>query len=1318
MLWLSAPKQLFSQSGYLTESLRFFHLAQKHGFRSTVFKAVAEDKYGFIWAVTQQGGTPGGSALLRFDGYRFHHFEQVFNDPHSLPHVAIQTLFADRESNIWVGTRHGVYRYVREQNNFLHYPSAKEKELPVDAVAFFEDSKGQLWVGGREKVYLLDRMANKLQPLTGPSFGYNNTNYPGAYCFAEGENGHIWVGTNKGLLRADANTMRLEMISFPNTASWQQPFVKAIEKIEGNQFYIGSVEGLWLFDAGKMRVEKIDLPGGPAANSVNDLLLGPNGALWIGTPLAGLIKFSEGKFTGYTHSDDNEFSLGHNGVTQLLLDRSGNLWLALADGLDVINFDEVKFLFYQVNAGYNRAYNYVYRVMEDQYGALWLRHPAAGLVRVDSLGGRYEVVLPNGGRQEMKNTILTSSGKIWVATNGGGAYEIDPLERLPRRLPLGDSVATYLNHIASDPIDDRYVWAQTNYGLLRIDHHTLARKWYYPKPSLPWIDDSRVMMNLRTSEDRVHCLLPYGHLCYLDLPTGEFVVNPDKPGHPIGMQFFSVRDLVATSDGHLWLAARSGLVDIDMQADTFRLYQVEDGLAENNLMSIAKDADENLWVTTQHHICKFDREAFYCFDLREQAGYFPNSSGGKMRDGRLLFGARNGLYVLNPDDFKKDRTAPEVQITGLLLAGGKLPPGPSPELLQTLNVPPSVYEITVEFTALEFFHPENMRYKYRLLGSSDNWTNASAERRVTFSKLPPGSYVFQVIASAGNGVWTPEKDARSLRLTVLPPWYRTKLAYLTYVLLSFALLFFIFKNRLQRQIEKQEARRVKELSALKTRFFTDMTHEFRTPLTLILGPARQGQKQASEMAANELKSQFATIERSGQQLLERVNQLLDLNKLEAGLMGVRYEQSDVVPFLKYLTESFHSLAETKNIDLKFHTGTDTCLMDFDREKWQIIVSNLLSNALKFTGAGGSVSLFFSKNEPGQEAKIRVADTGRGIPETDLPHVFDRFFQTGESDSGGTGIGLSLAREYARLMGGDISAESKLGKGSTFELRLPIRREAPLARNTKAPVFIPQAAPEGLPDQIEGDAPLVLVIEDNVDVARFTGQCLGTKYRLAFAAEGKAGLEKARQLIPDFIISDVMMPGMDGLEVCQHLKADELTLHIPVLLLTAKAGTEARIQGLKAGADAYLTKPFDEEELHVRIEKMTELRERLRLKFSGSAQANHEAPPSDFFSTSDPFLQKVNALIENHLDDENLNADLLSAGLFYSKMQVYRKIKALTDQSTANYIRIYRLHRSLELLRSGQYNVSEAAWQTGFGSLSYFSTAFKEEFGVSPQEFLK
>ena len=640
-----------------------------------------------------------------------------------------------------------------------------------------------------------------------------------------------------------------------------------------------------------------------------------------------------------------------------------------------------------------------------------------------------------------------------------------------------------------------------------------------------------------------------------------------------------------------------------------------------------------------------------------------------------------------------------------------------------------------EYAALHFRDPDNNRYRYRLEGFDKDWVEAGTERKVTYTNLKAGRYTFQVMASNADGVWNGEPLVVKLRL--LPPPWRSWWAYWLYILVVAGILFSFYRFQLRRRLAEAEARRLRELDGVKTKLFTNITHEFRTPLTVILGMVKQIRENPKDWFSEGLEM----IERNGKNLLRLVNQMLDLSKLEAGAMPVHVIRGDLIPFLKYQLESFRSLAESKGLQLEFLAEPESLVLDYDPEKMESIISNLLSNALKFTSKG-SIELRVS-SQGDQYFSIRVKDTGSGIPPESLPHIFERFYQAspltpeenettpsaaipslGGNRSGG--IGLAVTRALVRLLGGTISVESEAGAGTEFTIVLPVVRQAVLApgaadksvaESRRIVYREPPASPRsetGMPTA-PAEAPVLLIVEDNTDVVRYLQSLLRHEYRIKLAIDGRDGLVKSFEYIPDIILSDVMMPGMDGFELCERLKTDIRTSHIPVILLTARADMSSRIEGLQHGADAYLIKPFHKAELLVRLEKLVELRRHLQARY---ANAGTGIIPQERPSLDDAFMQQVRNIMEVHLCDEDFSIADLCTALDMSRAQLYRKFQALTDTSVGQYFRSMRLYKAKTLLLTTPLRISEIAFKVGFKDHAYFTRAFTDEFGKSPSKWRK
>ena len=647
----------------------------------------------------------------------------------------------------------------------------------------------------------------------------------------------------------------------------------------------------------------------------------------------------------------------------------------------------------------------------------------------------------------------------------------------------------------------------------------------------------------------------------------------------------------------------------------------------------------------------------------------------------------------------------------------------------------SFNNLRFEFAAAFFQGEDQTRYSVMLEGFDEDWSEWRDETYAVYTNLPEGTYSFRVRA---RNIAYSISESTPLKLVVLPPWYRSLWAYVLYGLLALLLIAALayFYNRWQtRQLQARnrelsqvvEARtaelkvkneRLQELDDFKSQFFTNISHEFRTPLTVIGGMIEQITNQPDRWLAKGGQ----LIKRNVGNLLTLINQILDLRKLESGNLQLHKIQDDMIPFLRYSTESFESLAYSKSLELQFDTELDSLRMDFDPDKLLLIQTNLLSNAIKFTPKGGTIQVSVEKAAE-KTLQLRVTDTGRGIPPAKLPMIFDRFYQVDQSDTRegeGTGIGLSLTKALVELMEGEIQVESELGKGSVFTVLLPIQNEAPLQ---SAPALQPQLAPSALsaeaslppsPSPVAGELPRLLIIEDNPDIVSYLYACLDGQYELSSAPDGQAGIEAALEQVPDLILTDVMMPHKNGYEVTETLKLDERTSHIPIVILTAKADHDSRMEGYKRGADAYLAKPFNEAELNLRLQKLHELRRKLQSRYQGATPPTPSEDPA--IQQEDAFVTRVRELILANLDDSTYKGESLMKDLGIGRTNLHRKIKALTGLPISRFIHGVRIEQARALLKAGELQVAEVAYAVGYNEPTYFNRVFREAVGQSPGEW--
>lgn len=787
----------------------------------------------------------------------------------------------------------------------------------------------------------------------------------------------------------------------------------------------------------------------------------------------------------------------------------------------------------------------------------------------------------------------------------------------------------------------------------------------------------------------------------------------------------------------LWIATVEGLKLLDLKSNQIvKQYTTEDGLPHDIIYSIIK-TENTLWLGTHNGLCCFkpktgDIRNFYVEDGLSH-NEFNTHSALLHSNGTIWMGGLNGINVFDPKVLENiERDSAKLQITQFSKYNPKEDSTytfSKPHLLdrESFTINPNDQSFHFQFMLSSFTNPSKNRYFWYLEGYEPIWAHVDDEPLATYQNVPSGKYILKIRAIDFRG--NPAAKELKININVLQFWYLRWWAWCLYILILGIAILGVYRFQLRRKLAEEEASRLKELDSLKTKLYTNITHEFRTPLTVILGMTEQ-------LVANKPKEEgkLRMIQRNGQNLLNLINQMLDLSKLESGQMQLKLERDDIVAYVKYLIESFHSLANSKDIQLSFFSQLDAFEMPFDKEKLLQIVSNLISNAIKFTPKSGTVEVMlemsYSTKTPNGIILI-IKDSGIGIMESKLPHIFERFYQADNSTTRtgeGTGIGLALVKELVQLMDGNIQAESVLNRGTCFKIQLPILKSKGNAvinavqAHPKVPTFsnpLPATSTTNLTE--DSPLPILLIIEDHQDVAHYIQTCLEDSYQIVHAKNGAIGIENALELIPDLIISDVMMPLKDGFEVVQTLKSDERSSHIPIILLTAKADVASRLEGLERGADAYLAKPFHPPELQLRVKKLIELRSILQKRYAnignleelekevGSTQIEKE-----LVQTEDAFILKINDILQKNLSDSEFGVQELTRQLGSSRSQVFRKLKALTGKSIALYIRSYRLHQAKILLQKGALTVSEVAYEVGYTNLSYFSRSFVEEFGFSPK----
>ncbi len=1329
------------------------------GLSDNIITDLLQDKKGYIWIGTKDG-------LNRFDGYQFKNFKYRPNVTTSLSNNIINELFEDRNGQLWIGTSGGVNLFDPITETFQHFqhdPTVANSLSHNQVQAIYEDSEGILWFGTQNGLNKFDT-TNKTFQLhqhkathvryyeTKPSqviskifeaapgkliIGYwgmglmlfdkkkatfeqitvrGSTEQLGLGLTTDDilkdENGIIWVIAGGKIFQYDSDNQLTQLwgegtelgkhvISFASTPSKQY--------VLGGSY---AEKGLRIFDEHLTLLEQFR-PGlsNPNHNTIKPIILDRAGDIWFGTIEAGLFHLQTRKnpFTNIANSDNTEKK--RPPITGLIeLDKNHLLVSTRRQGLQL--FDKT-----------NKTFQPTPYPLSFPEGLLTLEY---GTVYKDS------------------------KDNVWLGTWGRGLTIYDAKNATLRYLRYEyKNDATLSDKFISQILEtqEQEIWVATTTGLSVLSDAAAIEQGIF-KRYLPDATDSTSL-----NHPRVTCLYQRQNgQIWLGTLDGLHLYNRAQDNFTIyqhniqqrqsvnGNQILSIQE-----DQHqqLWIGTESGLNKWIDDEQAFTSVRTENGLLDGKIESIKVDEKNQLWLSTKKGVVHYHPSIRSTKLYTEKDGLlnanFRSSAFLKSKEtGQIYIGGTEGISIFHPDNLRENDFVPPVAITGLQIYTEGATETVATNITgidykEKITLSYQQNMVAFQFAALNFQAANENQYAYKLDGFNDNWVNIGTKREITFTNLNSGNYTLQVKGSNNDGVWN--ETGTQLKMTVLPPWWRTNWAYSIYALLTLTILYLIYRTLLKRQelqyelqLEKSEASRLKELDSFKTKLYTNLTHEFRTPLTVIMGMADQIHAEPKRF----LQDGLLLIRRNGQNLLQLINQLLDLSKLENNAFQLQYQQADIIPYLQYLTESFHSTANSRNLSLRFFSNVENLVMDYDIEQTKQIMTNLISNALKFTVSGGSVMVRVQRKE--NELSVEVEDNGIGIAEKDMSYLFDRFFQVDGSITRkreGTGIGLSHTKELVKLMQGQIDVQSELGKGTSFKVNLPIRNTAQLIekieaisnfKTTHTVNTITSASAAAITFEqtkpTNGQLPQLLIIEDNPDVVIYLKSCLADFYQLEIAYNGKIGVEKALENIPDLIISDVMMPEKDGFEVCDILKNEARTSHIPFILLTAKADVASKIAGLKRGADAYLSKPFNKEELLVRLEALLKKQAQLQQYFIKPQEkiientAALDAETQMIVAVENEFLQKVNAILEKHYADNTFGLPQLCQKIGMSRSQLFRKLKALVDTSPSAYIRSFRLNKAKALLEKGELNVSEVAWETGFVNLAHFSKVFQEEFGVS------
>ena len=1376
----------YFQTNIFAQSITFNHLTVDDGLSNNIVNTVIQDQAGFMWFGTEDG-------LNRYDGYGFKIFRHNSSDSNSLSDNSIWALTEDKNGNIWIGTKAGVIdKYDPLYESFTHW-KIKSKFTEENSInVIYEDSKGNIWVGTyKEGLYKLDLSTNKIDhwganPNDGKSLSHNYVQD-----IIEDDDGNLIIGTYIGLnkLNPDLPDSGFEHFYYnkENQNSLSNNLIWSLSKSEiyNNIIWVCTFNNLTKYNSKTSSFERVkvynpdDLQYGTSVNSVVEEIIDGEEILWTAS-YSGLIRINLTTNNAYRYVQDenNSQSLSSNQINKIIKDRTGVLWLITENG---INYNTPKStLFNSVLSG-DEDFNAASALKKKNITAfsksddnrVWIG-TVNGLYLLDNLKTNPELKkLRRFEGYHIWSLESINENEIWIGTYGKGLkqfkYDDDKLTNWDLDNPQIRTQSVYYNKtLLAD--SKKNIWVgYWGVGAARINPITGISKVWLNKPGNPMSISHNDVWVIK--EDRL------GRI-WLGTVGGGLNLFEDRDGGIFHHWLYNKYDANSLSSNNiysiceaqnldsltgtktiLWIGTNDGLnrfeIEINNSKDVYDIqiknhfYTVRDGLPDNSVNSIVEDEKGNLWLGTGSGISFFDvgKKTFTNFSSADGInGTMMNAESAlKLNNGFILIGSTKGLNIFDPHKFQLSSYKPNLVITDFQIFNKSVNIGKYSPVKESISTTKEIIlshdqgVFSFEFAALDFNSPQAIQYAYKMEGFDKDWIESGKRRFVTYTNLDPGNYEFKVKSTNADGVWI--NNITSIKIEMKPPWWKTLWAYSLYIVLIILGLIGIRSFELNRtnlrnelKLREFEVRKKSELEELKSRFFANLSHEFRTPLMLIKGPVQQ--LKAGERDKN-FSDNINLIERNSDRLKELIDQLLELSQLEKASIPLKARQEDMITILKGLISSFESLARQNNISLKFQSDTDNKFCWIDRDKFEKIINNLLSNALKFTPDGGSVCINVMESflDGKQFTEIKITDSGTGIPKDKIDKIFDRFFQVDDSTKrshGGSGIGLALVKEFIDLHKWKISVHSGQREGTEFNIKIPMWDDylnddekvitGKLNDTEKAASKISedeeyyQSSYRRKQDISIGakDKPLILLVDDSEDVRKYLSNLLENDFKITEAGNGEEGIEAAKEIIPDLIISDVMMPSMDGMEFCSKIKSEWQTSDIPVILLTAKATLESKIEGLETGADDYLTKPFDSRELFTRINNLLEQRKRLRDKYNKKPDAITETEKLN--KTDHEFINKFLELVENNLDKTHFGTEQMAKGLFVSRTQLHRKILTITGQAPGEFIRIFKLKRAAQLILEGKLSVTQVAYEIGFSSPAQFTRAFSKQYNCVPSEY--
>ncbi len=1348
---------------------QFSHLDITNGLSNNQINCIYKDANGFMWFGTTSG-------LNRYDGHNFKVFKYEPGNSNSLVDNNISRIYEGPDKIMWIYTHSGLSIYNANTETFSNNIAGQLQQYKVltdQLIAIKKDNEGNFWFLTNNKgiYYYSPKTKTTVAYSTSPdSKAVLHSNY--VTDLVEGQDNTEWLVYNDGVVdELDLHTNTVLLRTY------------GLNKINNNKLMdysvtLGADHDLWIYSTGSfMGVYCLDTqthvlshfgkdtPGiSLNTNVVNTIIKSDDNKIWIATDHGGIniVDLKSRKVTYLLNRDDDIKSLRGNCVV-LYKDYEGIIWAGtFKQGVSyyhkgIIQFPLIRH--YNSNTA-SLPYEDVDCFVEDANENLWIGTNGGGLIfynKATKKYTRYTHDTANPG--SLTNDVVISlfidhKNKLWIGTYFGGLDRLD------------GSTFIHYRHNDNDPSsisDDRVysiledsslkLWVGTFAGSMNI-YDDQTGKFIHPHYDMT----SEYTAVLYQDKQKNIWIGRDKGIDVIEKKTGRVKHYRNQANNKNSLVANDVNGLIQDKRGLFWIGTKQGLSILNTQTGRFINIDEEKGLPNGNILSVLEDKNGVVWISTSNGVASvklIKAGENYSYQIHKynefdglQGKEFNVNAALKMKNGDMIFGGAHGFNLFSPESIQTLSQKPKLIFTDFELFNKSVKPGDTiagkvvltSSITEThsltLNHNENVFSI--EFDVCDYFSPDKIKYQYRLDGFDKDWQFSPNDiHKATYTNLDAGDYVFRVKAINSND---PANDSViTLNIKILPPFWKTPFAYFLYIVIVVSVLFYIRHRGVQkikkgfelkqqeleaeRKVakEREEAQRMHELDLMKIKFFTNVSHEFRTPLSLIISPIDNLIKQNDKP---EQQEHLLMIKRNGKRLLNLVNQLLDFRKMEFNELKLNLTQGDIVKFIKEVCSSFTDMAEQNHIGYLLDSEIETLITEFDHDKIERTLFNLLSNSFKFTSPGGHISVFLSvtndvESEDGEQVlEIRIMDTGIGIARDKQEKIFERFFQDNLPEgllNQGSGIGLSISREFVKMHGGDIFLESEPGDGSCFTIKLPVGAEYERASTDSPQKAQVDHSKNGEHILDAGKKPVVLLIEDNDDLRFYLKDNLKHTFHIIEAVNGKDGWQKTLAMHPDLIVSDISMPKMNGIELCNKIRHDERTAHIPIIFLTALTEEEDQLAGTASGANSYITKPFNFEILLSKINGLLQMQQTLKKTYQ--KQVDIQARDMVIVSEDEKFLRNTLDCIEKNITNPNFSVEELSRQISLSRVSLYKRLLVLTGKTPVDCIRTIRLKKAVQLLEKSQLSIASVAYEVGFNNPTYFSKVFKEEYGMLPSEYV-